>query len=126
MADTDIYDKYVDIFNQKRHFRKLEGSDVISADSYVSCADNIRVYIKIKNGMIEDASFDKVSCFVGVVVSEMLVNDMIGKPLSYLSSIDIQYVNKLMGVDVTQNFQMKGCAELPISAFKEIAKKVKK
>jgi NifU-like protein involved in Fe-S cluster formation len=125
MADSDIYDKYVEVFNQKRHFRKLEGEGVVSADSYVSCADNIRVYIKISNNVIEDAAFDKVSCFVGVVVSEMLVNDIIGKPVSYLNSIDIQHVNKLMGVDVTQNFQMKGCAELPISAFKEIMKKVK-
>lgn len=125
MADTDIYDKYVDIFNQKKHFRKLEGKDVVSADSYVSCADNIRVYVRISDGMIEDASFDKVSCFVGVVVSEMLASDMIGKPVSYLDSIDIPHINKLMGVDVTQNFQMKGCAELPVSAFREIAKKVK-
>ena len=125
MADSDIYDRYVDVFNQKKHFRKLEGEGVVSADSYVSCADNIRVYVKISGGTIKDVSFDKVSCFVGVVVSEMLAQDMIGKPISYLNGIDIQQVNNLMGVDVTQNFQMKGCAELPISAFKEIAKKVK-
>jgi NifU-like protein involved in Fe-S cluster formation len=125
MTDSDIYDRYVDIFNQKKHFRKLEGNDIISADSYVSCADNIRIYLKIKNKIIEDASFDKVSCFVGVVVSEMLMRDIIGKPTSYLNSIDIKHVNELMGIDVTQNFQMKGCAELPITALKEIMKKVK-
>jgi len=124
MADSDIYDRYVEVFNRKTHFRKLEGEGVVSADSYVSCADNIRVYIRIGDGIIKDASFDKVSCFVGVVVSEMLVSDIIGKPVSYLKTIDLGHVNRLMGVDVTQNFQMKGCAELPISAFREIMKKV--
>ncbi len=126
MADSDIYDKYIGIFNEKRHMGKLEGPDVITAESYVSCADNIRIHLKIKNSKIEDASYERVSCFVGVVVSSMIMEDIIGKPVSHLNEIDIPYVNKLMGVDVTTNFQMKGCAELPIAAIKEAIKKIKK
>ena len=126
MADSDIYDKYIDIFNQKKHMGKLEGPDVVTAESYVSCADNIRIYLRIRDGKVEDASFERVSCFVGVVVSSMLMDDIIGKPINHLGEIDIAYVNKLMGVDVTSNFQMKGCAELPIAAIKEAMKKIKK
>lgn len=126
MADSDIYDKYIGIFNDKKHMGKLEGPDVITADSYVSCADNIRIYLRIKDGKVEDASFERVSCFVGVVVSSMLMDDIIGKPINHLGEIDMAYVNKLMGVDVTSNFQMKGCAELPIAAIKEAMKKIKK
>jgi len=126
MADSDIYDKYIGIFDQKKHMGKLEGPDVVTAESYVSCADNIRIYLRIRDGKVEDASFERVSCFVGVVVSSMLMDDIIGKPINHLGEIDIAYVNKLMGVDVTSNFQMKGCAELPIAAIKEAMKKIKK
>jgi nitrogen fixation NifU-like protein len=126
MADSDIYDKYIGIFNEKKHMGKLEGPDVISAESYVSCADNIRIYLKVRDGKVEDASFERVSCFVGVVVSSMLMGDIIGKPINHLGEIDMAYVNKLMGVDVTSNFQMKGCAELPIAAIKEAMKRIRK
>jgi nitrogen fixation NifU-like protein len=126
MADADIYDRYIGIFNEKRHMGKLEGPDVITAESYVSCADNIRIYLRVKDGKVEDASYERVSCFVGVVVSSMLMDDIIGKPINHLGEIDIGYVSRLMGVDVTSNFQMKGCAELPIAAIKEAMKKIRK
>jgi NifU-like protein involved in Fe-S cluster formation len=125
MGDNDVYDKYIDIFNQKKHMGKLEGPDVITADSYVSCADNIRIYIKAKEGIVSDAKYERVSCFVGVVVADLMMADIIGKPVSHLKEIDLPYVNKLMGVDVSSNFQMRGCAELPLSAIKEAIKKLK-
>jgi NifU-like protein involved in Fe-S cluster formation len=75
---------------------------------------------------VDDAKYERVSCFVGVVVASMLMDDIIGKPIAHLAEIDIPYVNKLMGVDVTTNFQMKGCAELPIAAIKEAMKRIKR
>ena len=58
----------------------------ISDDSYikintrnVSCIDNLDIYLKINNNIVEDASFEGEACVISISSTNILIDLIIGK-----------------------------------------------
>lgn len=45
----------------------------------VSCIDNLDIYLKIKNNIIEDISFEGEACVISISSTNILINLLIGK-----------------------------------------------
>lgn len=45
----------------------------------VSCIDNLDIYLKIKNNIIEDISFEGEACVISISSTNILTNLLIGK-----------------------------------------------
>ena len=45
----------------------------------VSCIDNLDLYLKVNNGIIEDASFEGEACVISISSTNILINMIIGK-----------------------------------------------
>ncbi len=45
----------------------------------VSCIDNLNIYLKIKDNIITDASFDGEACVISISSTNILMNMLIGK-----------------------------------------------
>ena len=59
---------------------------IASGDNYikintrnVSCIDNLDIYLKINNGIIEDATFEGEACVISISSTNILINLIIGK-----------------------------------------------
>lgn len=58
----------------------------VSDDSYikintrnVSCIDNLDIYLKINNNIVEDASFEGEACVISISSTNILIDLIIGK-----------------------------------------------
>lgn len=45
----------------------------------VSCIDNLDIYLKVNNGVIEDATFEGEACVISISSTNILINLIIGK-----------------------------------------------
>ena len=72
---TIILDNY-----QNPNRRKVSGDEYIKINTRnVSCIDNLDLYLKVNNGIIEDASFEGVACVISISSTNILINILIGK-----------------------------------------------
>ena len=115
----------------------------ISGDDYIkintrnaSCIDNLDIYLKINNNVIEDASFDGEACVISISSTNILINMIIGKRKeeaieiidNYLKMINEEEYDKSMLEDLVvfddtskQPSRIK-CATLSANGIKDFLK----
>ena len=81
MSDlVDLYQEMVlDHNNRPRNFRKLEDASN-TADGYNPlCGDQISIYLKVEDGVIEDVGFQGVGCAISKSSASMMTQSIKGK-----------------------------------------------
>jgi nitrogen fixation NifU-like protein len=81
MSDLDELYQEVIIDHNKNpcNFRKIENHDS-SAEGYnPMCGDHFTVYLKFKNDIIEDISFQGVGCALSKASASIMTSELIGK-----------------------------------------------
>ena len=115
-----------------------EGEDYIKINTRnVSCIDNLDIYLKVNNGVIEDATFEGEACVISISSTNILINLIIGKTKeegiyiidNYLKMIneeeyDKEVLRELMVFDDTskQPSRIK-CATLSANGIKNFLEK---
>lgn len=61
----------------------------------VSCIDNIDLYIKIKNNVIEDIKFEGEACVISISSSSIMSNILIGKTVDEALDVINNYKNMI-------------------------------
>lgn len=74
-----ILDNYSHPFN--RNTDGVEGYVKVNSNSE-SCIDNIDLYIKFRDDVIEDIRFDGEACAISTASTSIMIKNMIGKSLS--------------------------------------------
>ncbi len=62
-----------------RNFRKMEDPDGFAHGNNPLCGDQIDVYIKIKDGIVDDISFDGAGCAICTSSASMMTTALKGK-----------------------------------------------
>ena len=129
-----IMDNYLNPKNNE----KIEDSSYEKVNSNnESCIDNIDIYVKISNGVIEDIKFDGEACAISTSSTSIMISNLIG-----LSVKDaIEYINKFDNMvnekaydenilneaivynDIYKQNNRKHCALLPYIGIKKILEK---
>ena len=78
MKRSIILDNYQNPYHRLRH----DEDDYLKLNSRnVSCIDNIDVYIKIKDGVIEDISFEGEACVISISSTSIMASTLVGKTI---------------------------------------------
>jgi len=65
---------------QSPNKKMVSGDDYIKINTRnVSCIDNLDIYLKINNNIIEDATFEGEACVISISSTNILINLIIGK-----------------------------------------------
>ena len=123
---------------QNPNKKMVNGEDYVKINTRnVSCIDNLDIYLKINNDVVEDASFEGEACVISISSTNILINLIIGKTKkeaiyiidNYLKMIneeeyDSGVLNELLVYDDTskQPSRIK-CATLSASGIKEYLQK---
>ncbi len=62
-----------------RNFRKMEDPDGFAHGNNPLCGDQIDIYLKIKDGLVEDVSFDGAGCAICTSSASMMTMALKGK-----------------------------------------------
>jgi nitrogen fixation NifU-like protein len=85
-------DKVMDHFLNPRNMGELEDADAIADVGNPACGDMMRLYLKIKDGVITDARFKTFGCGAAIATSSMLTELLKGKTLAEAKEISNQVV----------------------------------
>ena len=88
-----ILDNYQTPSNRKRHD---EDNNYIKLNSRnVSCIDNIDLYIKLNNNIIEDITFEGEACVISISSTSIMTNLLIGKTIDEAINIIKNFDNMI-------------------------------
>ncbi|OQA45946.1 MAG: NifU-like protein [Chloroflexi bacterium ADurb.Bin325] len=113
----DLYaEEILDHYKNPRHFGHLEHPTLTYHDSNPFCGDEITLELKIEDNKIVDAAFSGHGCAISRAAASMMIDEIIGKPLSELKEWTKDEILDLLGIEVGP-VRMK-CALLPLKAMK--------
>ena len=75
-------EKVMDHFRNPRNVGVIENADGIGEVGNPVCGDIMKIYLKIKNDVIEDVKFETFGCGSAIASSSMATELIKGKPLS--------------------------------------------
>ncbi len=123
---------------QNPNKKMVSGNDYIKINTRnVSCIDNLDIYLKVNNDIVEDITFEGEACVISISSTNILINLIIGKTKkeaiyiidNYLKMIneedyDSEVLKELLVYDDTskQPSRIK-CATLSASGIKEFLEK---
>ena len=74
-----ILENYQNSNNRKRHDNDNDYQKINSRN--ISCIDNIDLYLKINNSIIEDITFEGEACVISISSTSIMTNLLIGKTI---------------------------------------------
>ncbi|MDO4845902.1 MAG: Fe-S cluster assembly scaffold protein NifU [Oscillospiraceae bacterium] len=75
-------EKVMDHFRNPRNVGVLEDANGIGEVGNAKCGDIMKMYLKIKNGIVADVKFETFGCGSAIASSSMATELIKGKPLS--------------------------------------------
>ena len=85
-------DKVVDHFTNPRNVGEIEDADGIGEVGNAKCGDIMKMYLKIKDGIVEDVKFKTFGCGAAIATSSMATEMIKGQPLSRAMALTNQAV----------------------------------
>ncbi len=89
-------EKVMDHFRNPRNVGCIEDADAIGEVGNPKCGDIMRMYLKIKDGNIEDVKFETFGCGSAIASSSMATEMIKGKPLSEALTLSNQAVTQAL------------------------------
>ena len=74
-------DKVMDHFKSPRNMGEIEDADGVGVVGNPTCGDVMNIYIKVKDGRLEDVKFKTFGCGAAVATSSMITEIARGKTL---------------------------------------------
>ena len=75
-------EKVMDHFTNPRNVGTIEDADGVGEVGNAKCGDIMKIFLKIKEGVIEDVKFSTFGCGSAIASSSMATEMIKGKPLS--------------------------------------------
>ena len=75
-------EKVMDHFRNPRNLGKMDDADGVGEVGNAKCGDIMKMYIKVKDGIITDVKFNTFGCGSAVATSSMATELIKGKPIS--------------------------------------------
>ena len=130
----------VDNYQNPTNRKKIEDNSFIVASTISdSCIDNITLFVKFKDDIIEDIYFDGEACAITTSATSIMIKMLIGKTIDYANNLMDNYYNmidekeynsSLLGElnayeEIYMQPNRKKCAIFPFETLKKAIKKYK-
>ena len=93
----DYSEKVMDHYRNPRNVGKIDNADAVGEAGSLACGDSLKIYLKIKDGIVTDAKFQTFGCGSAVASSSILTEMIIGKPVDEVRKITNQDIADQLG-----------------------------
>ena len=80
-------EKVMDHFKNPRNVGEIENADGIGEVGNASCGDIMKIYLKVKDDVIEDVKFQTFGCGSAIATSSMVTEMVMGKTLEEAEAV---------------------------------------
>jgi nitrogen fixation protein NifU and related proteins len=76
----DLYQEVIfDHYKRPRNFHKMAGADCCADGHNPLCGDRITVYLKVRDGIIEDVAFEGTGCAISTASASLMTEALKGR-----------------------------------------------
>lgn len=101
MSFDDLFRQNIlDHYQNPRNYGTLDRPDISAEDSNPLCGDEIRIDLKVKDGVIEDVRFSGKGCSISRAAASMLTEEIRGKTLEEVKRIGKDDVLEMLGIEL--------------------------
>jgi len=76
----DLYQEVIfDHYKRPRNFHKMAGADCCADGHNPLCGDQITVYLKVRDGIIEDVTFEGTGCAISTASASLMTEVLKGR-----------------------------------------------
>lgn len=90
-------DQVIDHFSNPRNLGKMEDCDASGIGGDASCGDEMVLYIKVKNDIIVDSSFQVQGCVAAIASSSVTTEMVQGKTIKEAQKITANDISDALG-----------------------------
>jgi nitrogen fixation NifU-like protein len=114
----DLYREIIlDRYENPRNRGKVEGGQE-ALEANLMCGDKIKISVKMKNKVVEEAKFEGGGCAISLAAVDLLLDKIKGMKLTDIKKMSGSEIEKMMGVELTPS--RKRCAYLGLEVLKKI------
>ena len=84
-------------FTNPKNVGEIENADAVGVAGSLQCGDQLKLYLKIDNGIIVDAKFQTFGCGSAVAASSMLTEMVKGKTIEEAKTITNKQIADMLG-----------------------------
>ena len=119
----DIYQEFIiELYKNPRNFGEIADAEYKAQMYNPTCGDQVTLFLKVKDGVIEDAKFSGQGCAISQASASLFTGFLKGKTLGQVAKIGKDDVLKLIRIDLSKNPTRMRCALLPLDALKKAMK----
>ncbi|MEN2974223.1 MAG: iron-sulfur cluster assembly scaffold protein [Candidatus Caldarchaeales archaeon] len=112
--------KILELFKNPKNLGVMHDADVVSQAGSPACGDVIRIYLKIDEGRILNASFESYGCAANIAAASILTEMVKGKTLKEAWEISWEKVAEELGGLPTIKYH---CSVLAVGGLKRAIRK---
>ncbi len=90
-------DKVMDHFKNPRNVGEMADADAVGEVGNPSCGDIMKIFLKVKDGVIEDITFQTFGCGAAIATSSMVTEMVKGKTLAEAEAVSNKAVAEALG-----------------------------
>ena len=90
----------LDHYKHPRRKGHLEHPDIHYHDHNPFCGDELTIELNVKDGIVVDAAFDGRGCAISQATASMLMEEIVGKSLDELKTLDKEYILEMLGIEI--------------------------
>lgn len=113
-------DKVLEHFRNPHNQGVIEDADAVGQEGNPQCGDIMKIYLKIKNDVIDDIKFETLGCAAAIAVSSALTDAAKGKTLDEAIAITKNDVVESLGGLPSPKIH---CSMLGVDALRQAIKK---
>ncbi|HEY4716399.1 MAG TPA: SUF system NifU family Fe-S cluster assembly protein [bacterium] len=99
--DTIQMEFILDHFKNPRNYGKIEPSDISHEEGNPSCGDVLRIDLKIKDNIIEDAKFSGKGCTISQAAASILTEMIKGQNLEHVKNFSKDDMLNALGINLS-------------------------
>jgi nitrogen fixation protein NifU and related proteins len=120
-------EKTIQHFKDPHNTGKIDDADAIATEGSLACGDMMTIYIKEKDGVIEDVKFESYGCAANIATASMVTDIAKGKTLDEAEKLTWKdIVEELGGLPKVKNHCSNLAVETLQSAIKALREKKEK
>ena len=93
----DYTEKVKEHYRNPKNVGKIKDADAIGEAGSLACGDALKIYLKIKDGVVTDAKFQTFGCGSAVASSSILTEMIIGKSIEEIKKITNKQIADELG-----------------------------
>jgi nitrogen fixation NifU-like protein len=89
--------RVLELFREPKNLGRIDDADAFAQAGSPACGDVISIYLRIRDGVIEEAKFESYGCAANIAAASVLTEIVKGKRLEEAWNIDWQQISDELG-----------------------------